>query len=353
MKRKAVVSFVLVVLFLVPVFPLSISSGSADSYGSPGLLRSQSTVDPMDWWPMFHHDLAHTGYSASTAPNTNQILWNCATGNSVGSSPVVAGGVVYVGSADYKVYALDAMTGTQVWSYTTGSCVLSSPAVAGDVVYVSSYDGNVYALNAATGTLIWSYSTGSYVFSSPAVVDGFVYVGSGDGNVYALNAATGAFVWSYTTGNQVFSSPAVVGGVVYVGSWDGNVYAFGGGVHDVAVIDVASSEIVVDQGFRATINVTVANQGGYTETFNVTAYANVTAIQTETLTITSQNSATFTFTWNTIGFALGNYTISAYAWPVQGETDIADNTFVGGVAQIVQATNGGGGGGGGGIPYMK
>jgi hypothetical protein len=48
----------------------------------------------------------------------------------------------------------------------------------------------------------------------------------------------------------------------------------------------------VGQGFSATINVTVANQGNYTETFNVTAYANGTAIQTETLTLTSQNSTT-------------------------------------------------------------
>jgi hypothetical protein len=37
MKRKAVVGFVLVVLFLVSVFPLSTFSGAADSHGSPGL----------------------------------------------------------------------------------------------------------------------------------------------------------------------------------------------------------------------------------------------------------------------------------------------------------------------------
>jgi hypothetical protein len=36
------------------------------------------------------------------------------------------------------------------------------------------------------------------------------------------------------------------------------------------------------------------------------------------------------FTWNTTGFAKGNYTLSAYAWPVPGETDISDNNFTGG-----------------------
>jgi len=64
--------------------------------------------------------------------------------------------------------------------------VLSSPAVANGVVYVGSFDNNVYALNAKTGAKLWSYTTGSYVWSSPVVVNGTVYVGSYDGNVYAF-----------------------------------------------------------------------------------------------------------------------------------------------------------------------
>jgi hypothetical protein len=40
-----------------------------------------------------------------------------------------------------------------------------------------------------------------------------------------------------------------------------------------------------------------------------------------------QSFTTVTFTWNSSGFAKGNYTISAYAWPVQGETDVADNSL--------------------------
>jgi hypothetical protein len=51
-------------------------------------------------------------------------------------------------------------------------------------------------------------------------------------------------------------------------------------------------------------------------------------IGTQTVTLESGASTTLTFTWNTTGFAKGNYTISAYAWPVLGETDTADNTFI-------------------------
>ena len=134
------------------------------------------------------------------------------------SSPAVVGGVVYIGSEDGNVYALNAANGAELWNYTTGGTVDSSPAVVGGVVYIGSDDGNVYALNAANGAKLWNYTTGGSVYSSPAVVNGVVYIGSDDDNVYALNATNGAKLWSYTTGGYVDSSPAVVSGVVYIGS---------------------------------------------------------------------------------------------------------------------------------------
>jgi outer membrane protein assembly factor BamB len=151
--------------------------------------------------------------------------WSFTTGNSVYSSPAVVDGVVYAGSFDNNVYALNASTGAKVWSFTTGGSVYSSPTVANGVVYVGSFDDNVYALKATTGTKLWSFTTGGKVASSPTVANGVVYFGSFDDNVYALNATTGAKLWSFTTGNLVVPSPAVVNGVVYVGSSDGNVYA--------------------------------------------------------------------------------------------------------------------------------
>jgi len=61
------------------------------------------------------------------------------------SSPTVAGGVVYIGAQDNKLYALDAGTGATLWMQTTGDQVSSSATVANGVVDVGSYDGNVYA----------------------------------------------------------------------------------------------------------------------------------------------------------------------------------------------------------------
>ena len=183
-----------------------------------------------DDWPMFHHDISHTGYSTSTGPTTNQTLWIYPTGGAVESSPAVVNGLVYVGSgsrsAPYSgnVYCLNAASGAFVWSYPAGVWA-SSPAVAGGLVYVGSTDGYFHCLNATTGALVWSFSGGGWWWeSSPAVVGGSVYVGCDSGYVYCLNAYTGTQVWSFKTGYYVSSSPAVAGGLVYVGSWDNNTY---------------------------------------------------------------------------------------------------------------------------------
>lgn len=98
-------------------------------------------------------------------------------------------------------------------------------------------------------------------------------------------------------------------------------------IREIAVTNITSSKNLIGQGYSIPINVTVRNQGDYTENFNVTAYANTTVIQTKTITLTSENSTHIIFTWNTTGFAKGNYTISAYAWPVPGEIDTSNNVL--------------------------
>jgi hypothetical protein len=105
-------------------------------------------------------------------------------------------------------------------------------------------------------------------------------------------------------------------------------------IHDVAVVDVAPYKTVVGQGLMLRLKVTVTNQGDYPETFNVTAYANATTIDIETVTLENGNSATIIFIWNTPGVAYGDYSISAYATPVPGEVDTADNIYVNGIVFV-------------------
>ena len=95
---------------------------------------------------------------------------------------------------------------------------------------------------------------------------------------------------------------------------------------NIAILDISPSKTVVGKGFTLYIYVSVQNQGWNTETLNITAYANATTITTlMNIALTGRNSSTITLIWNTTGFPKGNYTISAVADTVPGETDTADN----------------------------
>ena len=99
--------------------------------------------------------------------------------------------------------------------------------------------------------------------------------------------------------------------------------------HDIALTNVSCSKTIVGKDFSLSLDVFVENQGSYLETFNVTAYANSTAIDMlSNMVLANGSSTTITLVWNTTSFAKGNYTVSVCATPVPGETYTADNTFV-------------------------
>ena len=148
-------------------------------------------------------------------------LWSFAADGWVSAAPAIADGVVYVGSDDHQVYALDAATGTELWIFTTGDVVKSTPTVSDGVVYVGSNDRRLYALDAATGSELWSHDTGAWVQSSPTVKDGVVYSSAlvdGEPRVVALGASSGELSW---TAQQPHAfdpefAPTVAGGKVYL-----------------------------------------------------------------------------------------------------------------------------------------
>jgi parallel beta-helix repeat protein len=114
--------------------------------------------------------------------------------------------------------------------------------------------------------------------------------------------------------------------------------------HNVAVISVVSAKTVIGQGYSGNVTVYGANKGEYFETFSVTTYADVTPIASTTVPLGSGSTASNTFSWNTNGTPRGNYTISAYAGQVPGETDTSDNNFTDGwiLVSVVGDVNGDG-----------
>jgi hypothetical protein len=95
---------------------------------------------------------------------------------------------------------------------------------------------------------------------------------------------------------------------------------------NVAVQGATPVKTVVGQGYNATIAIQVENQGWETRTTNVEVTLDTTTILTlNGLVMTGKNRTILTYTWQTSGYSKGNYTVSATATTVSGETDITDN----------------------------
>jgi outer membrane protein assembly factor BamB len=215
-------------------------------------------------WPMFMSDAAHSGTSSDTSisatdvANTPTEAWRADLGtfpqDTITSSPVVAKGIVYVGTTDGRVMAFGATGATNCTGPAPKAClplwatsattegIVSTPAVANGVVYVGNGFGFIDAYDAAgnTGCVgspkicspIWESVHLGTIKTSPVVANGKVYIGAGN-NVFSFDAVgntscTGAcaYAFKYPTASTVLSSPAIANNTLYFGSDDHKLYAF-------------------------------------------------------------------------------------------------------------------------------
>jgi outer membrane protein assembly factor BamB len=190
-----------------------------------------SQISALDNWPQFAFSTDKSGINTVDqfqifSGDIYGIQWSVQTGGIVSSSPAVFEGVVYAGSLDKKLYAINASTGKVLWATKTEAGIKSSPAVQNGLVFIGSDDHYLYAMNAATGAVKWKYLTGGAVTSSPLVVSDTVYVGSMDGTLHAVDANTGHKRWAAKTGGAITASPTFDLGRVFIGSSDHKFYAF-------------------------------------------------------------------------------------------------------------------------------
>ena len=100
---------------------------------------------------------------------------------------------------------------------------------------------------------------------------------------------------------------------------------------DLAVVNVESPNILVMPGIPVTIDVTVANNGDFYETFSVTAYCNVTLVgMKNVINLEPRTEQVLTYTWNTTDFELGKYFLKANATILGEETDTSNNEYTDG-----------------------
>ncbi|HEY7330608.1 MAG TPA: PQQ-binding-like beta-propeller repeat protein [Gemmataceae bacterium] len=189
-------------------------------------------------WPVFRGNSEQTGVAVVTMPDKLELLWKFSTQDSIEGAAAIAGGVVYIGSYDEYLYALDLASGKEKWKYKAGP-IKASPAVRGGKVYVGNADGVFQCVDAAKGEKSWTFETDGEITSGANFAGDLVLFGSHDETLYCLTK-DGNEKWRFKTQGPVYGSAAVVGGKTFVAGCDSKLH----------VLDVATGneEHSVDLG---------------------------------------------------------------------------------------------------------
>ena len=214
-----------------------------------------------------------------------QTLWTFHTGDKVWSTPAVSEGIVYVGSFDHKLYALDTASGTKKWEYTTKGAIAATPVVDKGTIYLGSIDRHLYAINAYNGQLKWSFKAQHGFWATPVVYDGIIYAPSMDGKVHVLDTSNGRELVEIDLKAPVSSSPVIVVNSVVVATEESkgsNTEKKGAAIWTIDVTSHKGKEIARLNGDKVHASLTAGEGSVFVHTDKDLLYA----VDTTTGTIT-------------------------------------------------------------------
>jgi hypothetical protein len=187
-------------------------------------IAAQGTVPakpPIQDWPQLGRDAQHTNYSPQQVDPPFCYAWKW-YGAPIASraQPVVANGVLFVGTLDGTILARNATTGAALWSANVGSPIRNAVAATAETVFTGAFRGETVALDATSGAQKWSTDTGSSA-TAPLLdaASNRLYVASTTGVLTALDAANGAILWQADLGAPILATPALSadGAALYLG----------------------------------------------------------------------------------------------------------------------------------------
>lgn len=190
------------------------------------LLLCIGSVATADDWPFARGGIDSTGVAATPLPTELEVLWTYqAPESSWEATPVVQGGIAYLGDVDGTVHAVRVDDGKPVWTQKFEESGFASPAaIAGELLYVGDLFGTLRALDIGDGTEKWSATLAAEVMAGPLVHEGQLLVTTEGGTFTSFDATTGDVTWEYVIDAPLRCSPTVVDGKAMLAGCDGKLH---------------------------------------------------------------------------------------------------------------------------------
>ena len=216
---SAIVSLLLLIMIFSTVFRVPPSE--------PSNIQNEIHITHNETnWPIFRGSQGLIGIVQGQLPDSLEMLWRFKTDKRIKSSPVIDSNIVYVGSNDKNIYAIDLYTGQKVWSYETDDSIEAPPSCINGTVYAGTLGGFLYAIDADSGKFKWKYETDGSIYGaanwtySPDGKSIWIIVGSYDNFLHCVNSSNGKLQWKYESGYYINGSPAVEDKLTVFGGCD-------------------------------------------------------------------------------------------------------------------------------------
>lgn len=138
--------------------------------------------------------------------------------------PVIRNSILYLGSDDKNVYAINSHTGKLIWRFHTEGCISSQPIIRDDFLYATSTDGYLYKLQLLNGQMIWKKKVGPLVLSRIYINHSNIYVANNNGDLLAINKQ-GDTLWEKKIDDNIYCPITGDQFNLYLGTSMGMVYA--------------------------------------------------------------------------------------------------------------------------------
>ncbi|GAA4427019.1 PQQ-binding-like beta-propeller repeat protein [Bremerella cremea] len=179
-------------------------------------------------WPLYRGDPLAQGVAKEALPDDLEVKWEFTVPDGAfEATPIVEGGIVYIGDLDGRVYALNLKDGSKVWTYEGNvdqlSGFMGSPAFRDGRIYVGDIDGVLHCLDAKTGEKLWEFAAGLEINGSVNFYKDKILIGSQDANLYCLNL-DGKLAWKVQIDDQIRCMPTVVENRGFVAGCDSKLH---------------------------------------------------------------------------------------------------------------------------------
>ena len=139
------------------------------------------------------------------------------------------GSMVYSANYGNQLVAVDIEEKKPRWIYEDKDFgFYAAPALNDELVFIGSRDKHLHAVNRENGKRAWRVKTGSRIDGGAIVFRDAVVVGSGDGRLYALKPSDGSEIWRLDLGEGISSDLAFANGCIVVGGLDGGLFCLEG-----------------------------------------------------------------------------------------------------------------------------